>query len=229
MLKSLINRSSIIQKEHLYRESLHTLLYSYPEGLSAIDIAGKLNLSDSECEKLLYLEQIRDAIDADPYSGILIYTSKRVTKPNCSLSKAIAMARHNQSLTIFKVFSCFSFALISTTLISININLNKSFSGSEKIKQDSTTNIESTPIQARSDAKLTVQRRLQLESEKNYLDRRIMQMQSLATDKDCASIWQQDKVCNIEGQFLSKLKFEREIAEMKLKMIKINEVLAPYN
>jgi CTP-dependent riboflavin kinase len=206
-------------KKHPYREALHTLLYDYPKGLSSIDIADRLNISDGECNDLLRLEQIRDAIDVDPYSGTLIYKSKRKIRPKFSLSKAIAIARHHQAMTIIKIAS----TLFAVTLISINISnitVNFGFPGkAPKEKQ----NLDEKSRRSLVNKKLAEQEKSELASVRDDLNRRINDMMAVVISGDCTSSWGEDKTCYIEGRLLNKAEVESELKEMKLEVKKIQE------
>jgi len=81
-----------------YREALHTLLSGYPKGLSAIAIASQLGLSKTECDRLLHSEQMRDAIEADPYSETLLFRSKSNGQPGLTLEEELERARKKHLL-----------------------------------------------------------------------------------------------------------------------------------
>ena len=208
-------RNLLRYKKHPYREALHTLLYDYPNGLSAIDIADQLNISDVKCADLLKSEQLRDAIDADPYTGTLIYKSKRKIQPKFSLSKAIAIAHHHQAIITMKIIS----SVLATTFISIKV-----FDISINIFAPKNPSIiNPKPEQLLIDKELAKQKKLKLASDRDDLNRRINQMMNAMVDGDCTSSWKEDKACYIEGRLLSKSEFEDELKWMKSEIMKINQ------
>lgn len=226
-------KAKLAHKDHIYHEALHTLLYSYTDGLTAVEIANKLDISASECERLLKIEQIQDTIDADPFTGILIFKSKRTTKPAYSLEEAINMAKRRKNLLGIEFGLTFiSSALATFTLVSISLNISLSF-GNSGIKWssgwDSANQSQENLIQSRVEAEIANQKRIELESEKNDLDRRIQHMESVVAKLECSSkYWNQGETCYVEGRLLSQSKFDREIAEMKLQVSKLNEILSLY-
>ncbi len=208
-------RNLLRYKKHPYREALHTLLYDYPKGLSAIDIADQLNISDVKCTDLLKSEQIRDAIDADPYSGTLIYKSKRKIKPKFSLSKAIAIAQHNKAITTIKIIlSVLATTFISIKVVDISLNI---------FSPENSSKINPEPEQPLIDKKLATEKKLKLASDREDLNRRINKMMNAMVDGDCTTSWKEDQACYIEGRLLSKSEFENELKWMKSEIMKINQ------
>ncbi len=209
-------RKLLDHKKHPYREALHTLLYDYPNGLSAIDIADQLNISDVKCADLLKSEQIRDAINADPYTGTLIYKSKRKIQPKFSLPKAIAIAHHHQAITTMKIILSVlaGTGFIAITFFDISFNI---------FAPKNSSKINPKPEQSIIDQELAKQEKLKLASDREDLNRRINKMMDAMIDGDCTSSWNEGKNCYIEGRLLSKSEFENELKWMKSEIMKINQ------
>ncbi|MFB2973217.1 hypothetical protein ACE1CD_30000 [Aerosakkonema sp. BLCC-F183] len=227
--------NKFFHKPHPYQEALHTLLYSYPDGLSATEIADKLGISNSECDRLLKQEQIRDTIDVEPWTGTLIFKSQITTKPRYSLKEALKMAKRLKFLLGVEIsLAILSSTLVGVTLISIPLNISLSFGSSNRddVKQISgiwhSKNNEDL-LKARVEAEIATQKRIEIENQRNDLNIRIANMESLPAKSGCSKYWLQGQTCYLEGRLLSQAEFEREMAEMRLEVSKLNEILSLYS
>ncbi|HBE19712.1 MAG TPA: hypothetical protein DEG17_24105 [Cyanobacteria bacterium UBA11149] len=223
--------NKLFDLQNPYREVLHTLLYSYPNGLSAREISDKLGISETECDRLLKIEQIRDAVDADPFTGTLIFKSKRTNQPKYSIEEALKMAHRYKILLGIEIGAAIlSASLISFTLISIPLNISLSFGTPSRQIQPSKSwgNSQHTEdlIKARVEAELAAQKRQGLENEKNDLNKRITHLEALVDKAQCSKYWIKNETCYMEGRLLNQAEFEKEIAQMKLEVSKINEILS---
>ncbi|MBC6472866.1 MAG: hypothetical protein GDA48_08625 [Hormoscilla sp. GM102CHS1] len=75
---------------------------------------------------------------------------------------------------------------------------------------------------------MAAQKLAELKDERDDLDRRIAHMISLADRNNCSKDWNQGKTCYLEGRLLSRAEFDRELAQMRLRISQINEILSLY-
>lgn len=80
-------------------------------------------------------------------------------------------------------------------------------------------------FQKRVDEEIGKQRRLELEKEREDLEGRIKNLIYLADECNCSKEWNQGKACYLKGRLLSRVKFDREIEQMRLRVREINEIL----
>ncbi|WP_414573004.1 hypothetical protein [Nostoc sp. CCY 9925] len=187
-----------------YREALHTLLCNYPNGLSALEIAEKLGISNSECNRLLKSEQIRDDIDADPSTGILIFKTKVTIPPINTLNKALIIAKQSKFLLKAKLaLILLSASIVCFSIIANNLNIFISF-----LK----------PNKAEIESELSKQNKIEIRNEIDDLNQRIRNIRSVAEISKCRIYWDNSQTCYIEGRLLTQSEFEKEIDEMKLQI-----------
>ncbi|MGK7886285.1 MAG: hypothetical protein AB4057_16885 [Crocosphaera sp.] len=239
------NKNTAFDNIHPYREALHTLLYKYPDGLSTIDIADSLRLSDSECKHLLEIEEIREAVESDPYTGTLTYTSKRKIQPTRTLEQELELLhqkkldstqnskKHHTTLSkLMRVLisrSCFlSFgvglillSLVRFSFLTIIIPVSFTFSNDKNNREDF--------IEELIDAEIASQKRIRLYDEKIDLEKRIAEIENSANQSQCDKYWSQNKECYLEGRLLTKVKYERQITQMRLRINEIEEILSFYD
>jgi DNA-binding Lrp family transcriptional regulator len=206
MVGSLFNK---LKKEHPYREALHILLYDYPQGLSAQDIAEKLNISDIDCQNLLRIEEITDAINVDPYTGTLIYRSQKIISSEISLSEAIRRIYLNKVLTGVHFFIITIIAITACVYIYPQV----------------IQYLQERSLKSRADVEIAAQNKSELLSQRDYLKMRIIKMEAVNRSITCESDWKQERTCYTEGRLLSKKVFNRELKEMRVELRKINELL----
>lgn len=230
---------------HPYREALHTLLYKYPDGLSTIDIADSLGLSDSECKHLLELEEIREAVESDPYTGTLTYTSKRKIQPTRTLEQELELVhqkkldstqkskQHQTTLSkLMRVLMnryCFLsfgvgfllFSLFRFSFLTIIIPVTFPFSNDNNNTED--------VIEERVKAEIAAQQRTKLYNEKIDLKKRIAEIENAASQSKCDKYWSQNKECYLQGRLLTKFEYERQITKMRLRINEIDEILSLYD
>jgi hypothetical protein len=220
-----------LNKPDKYKEPLHILLYSYPHGLSSVDIADQLQISDDQCQELLKIEQIRNAIEVDPFSGTLIYKTKRQIQPNKTFSEALQEVKESDKIKFS--LADLKFILLGLTIpviIIIKISINVFISHIEKVPQIVINQPYSQDLtDKRVEAELASQKKIELEKERDDLNKRIEHLQDIAKKNNCLKLWIERDQCYLEGRLMTQEKFDKEIAQMKLDVTKINEILAVYS
>ncbi|MBC6423438.1 MAG: hypothetical protein GDA43_10130 [Hormoscilla sp. SP5CHS1] len=73
---------------------------------------------------------------------------------------------------------------------------------------------------------IAAQKRLELEDERRDLAQRLAHMKSIAAKADCSTDWSQGKTCYLEGRLLSRAAFDRELAQMRLRISQLDEILS---
>ncbi|MGK7899825.1 MAG: hypothetical protein AB4352_00150 [Hormoscilla sp.] len=81
------------------------------------------------------------------------------------------------------------------------------------------------PIPSCAEAEMAGERSSELENELYDLERRIAHMKCIAAQADCNKHWNQGNTCYLEGRLLSRAEFDRELAQMRLRISQINEIL----
>ncbi|MBC6472863.1 MAG: hypothetical protein GDA48_08610 [Hormoscilla sp. GM102CHS1] len=216
----MLRKNTAADNIHPYREALHTLLSGYPEGLSAIAIASQLGLSEKECDRLLHSEQMRDAIEADPYSGKLLFRSKSNSQPGLTLEQELERARQKLRRRRIKV------AFLSSLLSGAAIALVAVVPAIRRAIEPPPATWAPEWIQTRAELEIAAQKRLELEEERSDLAQRLAHMKSIAAKADCSTDWSQEKTCYLEGRLLSRAAFDRELAQMRLRISQLDEILS---
>ncbi len=217
----MLRKKTAADNIHPYREALHTLLSGYPEGLSAIAIASQLGLSKTECDRLLHSEQMRDAIEADPYSGTLLFRSKSNGQPGLTLEEELERARKKHLLRRgIKV------AFLSSLLSGAAIALVSVVPAIRRAIEPPPATWDPELSQISAELEIAAQKRLELENERRDLAQRLAHMKSLAAKADCSTDWSQGKTCYLEGRLLSRAAFDRELAQMRLRISQLDEILS---
>lgn len=220
------------RKAKCFTEVLHSLLMKHPDGLTSRQISQQLGLLLSVCEELLRIEQIRDMIDADPFSGEIIYTSKRTELPTRSLGEIMEKATvRYRKLRVLETLFYTSMAIVSVTLVSIPIHIS---SVSFHIGSPNSAGLSGLSARrdlvhrSRVDAAIALQNMADLESEKTDLENRIRHMRSLSMRNNCRSRWSQNETCYLAGRLLTQEEFESELAEMNFMIKEVDVSLAAY-
>ncbi|MGK7899827.1 MAG: hypothetical protein AB4352_00160 [Hormoscilla sp.] len=216
----MLKKKTAADNIHPYREALHTLLSGDPEGLSAIAIASHLGLSEKECDRLLHSEQMRDAIEADPYSGKLLFRSKSNSQPDLTLEEELERARQKLRRRRIKV------AFLSSLLSGAAIALVAVVPAIRRAIEPPAATWDPEWSQISAELEIAAQKRLELEEERRDLAQRLAHMKTIAAKADCSTDWSQGKTCYLEGRLLSRAAFDRELAQMRLRISQLDEILS---
>jgi len=226
--------NNYFQRLHPYREALQALLYDNPIGLSATEIANRLVISDAECQDLLKNEQMRESVDVDLSDGNLIYKFKGKSNPNLTIEEGLNIAKRRKFVVKLRegvaVFLSIGIGItISIKITQLNIFFMPENAKNSKVNVLENKNEERGNFnELRIEAKITATKIKDLINEKEDLISRISKMQSLSSALDCSRYWRGDNTCYIEGRLLTEASFDREIAQMKLRIAQINEILDSY-
>ncbi|MDJ0592832.1 MAG: hypothetical protein QNJ72_23055 [Pleurocapsa sp. MO_226.B13] len=189
--------------KHPYSNALHTLLSQNKQGLLAREIASVLRISEKECEKLLYKEQLLGTLDVDPYSGRLIYRSKKSFSDN-SLDTEIEIARKRHFVSKFCSMKIFFFpltlsaAFLSIEIFSLHINFADKLSSQER------------SIQVDVDSNRTAIQFGDARGEKEELIK-IKKILKNDSRNSCSVLWEQGDKCYVRNRLYSEREFDKEL------------------
>lgn len=201
-----------------YQNALHTLLKRKSDGLSSIEIAKFLNISNAKCEKLLYQEQLRETLDVDPYSGTLIYRSK-LDISNNSLDEEIRIARKKYLLNRIKsmeVKATFTIGLSLLTIRIANVNI-----GLPRFKQQDSIPV----IESKSETLIEDNNYDSINLEIERLNQIRQTLISGYNRETCAFEWNNSDTCYIQNRLYTKTEFENRLDSIEKRIKQIEKSL----
>lgn len=200
-------------KQH-YRDSLHLLLQKYSDGLPLAEISDVLKITDDECRKLIAEEEGRGILDVRfDGASIPLYISKRKISPSLSTSEI------SDASSGFKYLLILGIALMLLCLLWLN--------GLSHEAAQNTVTPSKVDVPEYRDARTAARKIAKYKSERSDLETRVSLMESQRLK--CYKNWLESESCYITNRLLTEAEFERELAEIKLRISQLNESISFYN
>jgi hypothetical protein len=200
-------------KQH-YRDSLHLLLQKYSDGLPLAEISDVLKITDDDCRKLVAEEEVRGTLDVRfDGASIPLYISKRKISPSLSTSEI------SDASSGFKYLLLLGITLIFLCLLWLNGLSHKSV--------QNTATPSKVDVPEYVEAKISARKVAKYKSERSDLESRVFRMESQKVK--CYKNWLESESCYITNRLLTEAEFERELAEIKFEISRLNELISLYN
>ena len=225
------------QKQN-YKTRLHLLLQANPDGLPIAEIADLLQLNDTKCKYLIAEEEARGTVDvkiAD--SEIPLYFSKRKV-----MISQDSIDRYALPNTKFLVIGCvaillglfvlsgwlYEFKYPQDSLTSTYMDLPSSVQHKESNKKSLNYRSQQHDINLSEyvEGKIAKKKISEYETKRIDLEKRVELMEE--QKYSCYKDWFTNQPCYITNRLLNKEQFERELAEMKLEISKLSELISFY-
>ncbi|MUG96843.1 hypothetical protein F7734_32680 [Scytonema sp. UIC 10036] len=88
---------NISKKYAVYRDAIHALLYEHPKGVSEAEIVSQLEISQSDCQELLYFGEFhRQEIHGNVDERGILYNTRKTDPPAHSLEYELQILKQNR-------------------------------------------------------------------------------------------------------------------------------------
>ena len=206
-----------------HRKALHSLLHKNPIGLSLIDIADELNISESICGKLIAVEENEKRIQCNCKAGKYLYISKITIKSTYYQDKS-SKDTHG-SYQKHKIFNLKPVLFIMSLMI-ISVGLFEIYNLILNLRERQTIGY-SLPEQTKKEieSKSNLRKKIKLQTELNDLNNRVTWLQTSVIENKCTEYWNIEDSCYLNGRLINKEEFDNEITEIKQMINRVQEEL----